>query len=140
EVDAERGEFAPHRAAGLGRLLRPARGIGEAGDRRRGPAHAATLVVDRDEHAGAAGGGANIGDQPRVALKPGLVGKIMAKIALEEDDAGGPQIGEKRWVVLIKNRRGSKADEEMMADGGDGFAEHAASPRSSVRLLKQASR
>ena len=42
EVDAERGEFAAHRAANFGGLPRPSRGIGEARDGRaasgtRGP-------------------------------------------------------------------------------------------------------
>ena len=105
---------------------RPSRGVGEARDRRRRPAHPAPLVVDGDEHALAPGCRTDIGDQPRVALEPGFIGKIMAEIALEENDAGGAQIAKKRTVVVVKNRRRPKADQKMVAGGGDGVPEHAA--------------
>ena len=62
EVDAERGELAPHRAANSRRLPRPSRGVGEARDGERRPAHPAPLVVDGDEHARTPGCRTNIGN------------------------------------------------------------------------------
>ena len=62
QIEAERGEFAAHRAANAGGLLRPSRGIGEARNGRRRPAHPAPLVVDGDQHARASGCRANIGN------------------------------------------------------------------------------
>ena len=50
----------------------------------------------------------------------------MAEIALEENDAGGAQIGKKRAVVVVEDRRRPKANQKMIAGGGDGVAEHAA--------------
>ena len=126
EVDAERCEFAAHRAANLRRLPRPSRGIGEARDGERRPAHPPALVVDGDEHAFPPGCRPNIGDQPRVALKPGFIRNIMAEIALEENDAGRAQIGKKRAVVIVEDRRRFKADQKMVAGQADRVPEHAA--------------
>jgi hypothetical protein len=61
-----------------------------------------------------------------VALEPSFVGKIMAEIALEENDAGGAQIGKKRAVVVVEDRRRPKANQKMIPHGGDGVPEHAA--------------
>jgi hypothetical protein len=83
-------------------------------------------VVDGDEHARTPGCRTNIANEPRVALEPSLIGKIMAEIALEENDACGAQIGKKRAVTVVEDRRGPKANQKMIAGGGDFFAEHAA--------------
>lgn len=50
----------------------------------------------------------------------------MAEIALEENDAGGAQIAKKRAVVVVEDRRRPKANQKMIAGGGNFSAEHAA--------------
>ncbi|VTZ23428.1 hypothetical protein MPC1_14470002 [Methylocella tundrae] len=59
-----------------------------------------------------------------MAFEPAVIGKIMTKITLEENDAGRLQILKQRAVALSKDRRWPQADEKMIAYRVDGLCAH----------------
>ena len=115
EVEAEARQLAPHCAADSCRVASPTRRIGEAGDGRRRAADATALVIDRNQKSFPPGRDAYLVNQPAVAVEPGFIGEIMAKIAFEQNDAGRLQIPEQRPVALVKDGRRPKTDDKMVA-------------------------
>ena len=115
EVEAEARQLAPHGAADSCRVPSPTRRIGEAGDGRRRAADATALVIDRNQKSFPAVRDAYLVNQPAVAVEPGCIGEVMAKIAFEQNDAGRLQILEQRPVTLAKDGRRAKTDDKMIA-------------------------
>ena len=115
EIEAKARQFPPHRGADGGGLARPARGVIEAGDGRRRAADASALVIDRDQQSLSPRRGADIVDQPPMAVEPGRIRQVMAKIAFEQDDACGLQIPQQRLIPRVEARRRPQPDDEMVA-------------------------
>jgi hypothetical protein len=54
-----------------------------------------------------------------MAFQPALIWKVVAEIALEQNDAGRFQITQKGAVEIMQNRGRPETDEKMIADGVD---------------------
>ena len=72
-------------------------------------------MIDRDQQPLPPGRRADVVDQPAMAVEPPFVRQIVAKIAFEEDDAGGLQILQERAVAHVEFWRRPETNDKMVA-------------------------